>query len=57
MNIISLNEYIFVKKINIFFLNEYIALEVNNYINSLKLTKYCSLKLHKYTVAGYKVMP
>ena len=30
---------------------------VNNYITSLKLNKYNSLKLHKYTVAGCKIMP
>ena len=32
-------------------------LTVNKYIISLKLNKYNSLKLHKYTVAGCKIMP
>ena len=30
---------------------------VNKYIISLKLNKYNSLKLHKYTIAGCKIMP
>ena len=47
----------FVSKIDIRSLIEYISLKVNNYIISLKLNKYYSWKLHKYTVAGYKVMP
>ena len=34
-----------------------ISLTVNKYIISLKLNKYNSLKLHKYTVAGCKIMP
>ena len=43
--------------INISSLNGYISLKVNNYIISLKLNKYYSLKLHKYTVAGCKIIP
>ena len=34
-----------------------ISLTVNKYIISLKLNKYNSLKLHKYTVVGCKIMP
>ena len=30
---------------------------VNKYIISLKLNKYNSLKLHKYTIAGCKIIP
>ena len=39
----------------ILFVNQYVLLESINI--SLKLNKYNSLKLHKYTVAGYKIMP
>ena len=47
----------------ILFVNKYMSFEwiyfltVNKYIISLKLNKYNSLKLHKYTVAGCKIMP
>ena len=47
----------------ILFVNKYLYFEliyfltVNKYIISLKLNKYNSLKLHKYTVAGFKIMP
>ena len=37
--------------------HEFISLTVNKYIISLKLNKYNSLKLRKYTVAGCKAMP
>ena len=47
----------FVNRLNICSLNEYIFLKVNNYIISLRLKKYYSLKQHKYTVAGCKMMP
>ena len=40
----------FFERINIF-------LTAKKYIISLKLNKYNSLKLHKYTVAGCKIMP
>ena len=52
-NIIALNDYIFVNK---YMLVERIniSLTVNKCIISLKLNKYNSLKLHKYTVAGCK---
>ena len=30
---------------------------INKYIISLKLSKYNSLKLHKYTVAEWKIIP
>ena len=43
------NEYMFFERINI-------SLTVNKYIISLKLNKYNSLKLRKYTVAGCKIM-
>ena len=47
----------------ILFVNKYMSKEwiyfltVNKYIISLKLNKYNSLKLRKYTVAGCKIMP
>ena len=49
-NIIASNDYIC-------YLNGFISLTVNKYIISLKLNKYNSLKLHKYTVAGCKILP
>ena len=62
MNIISCqnlnasNDYTFCKK-NICSLNKSVfPLIVNKYIIALKLNKYNSLKLHKYTVAGCKIM-
>ena len=47
----------------ILFVNKYMSIEwiyfltVNKCIIFLKLNKYNSLKLHKYTVAGGKLMP
>ena len=47
----------------ILFVNKYMSFgciylpTVNKYIISLKLNKYNSLKLEKYTVAGCKIMP
>ena len=48
MIILLVNKYMFFK---------WISLTVNKYIIPLKLNKYNSLKLHKYTVAGCKIMP
>ena len=48
--ILIANKYMFYEWISI-------SLTVNKYIISLKLNKYNSLKLHKYTVAGCKIMP
>ena len=50
MIILFVNKYMF-------FLNEFICLTVEKYMISLKLNKYNPLKLHKYTVAGCKIMP
>ena len=50
MIILFVNQYVLLESINI-------SLIVYKYIISLKLNKYNSLKLHKYTVAGYKIMP
>ena len=50
INILFVDKYVYFERINIF-------LTVNKYIISLKLNKYDSLKLHKYTVDGCKIMP
>ena len=50
MIILFVNKYMLFERINI-------SLTVNKYIISLKLNKYNSLNLHKYTVAGCKIMP
>ena len=50
MIILFVNKYLFFERINI-------SLTFNKYIIYLKLNKYNSLKLHKYTVAGCKIMP
>ena len=51
-------EWLYFLWINICSLNEFqISLTVKKCIVSLKLNKYNSLKLHKYTVAGCKIMP
>ena len=50
MIILFVNQYVLLESINI-------SLIVYKYIISLKLNKYNSLKLHNYTVAGYKIMP
>ena len=50
MIILFVNKYMFIERINI-------SLTVNKYIIYLKLNKYNSLKLHKYAVAGCKIMP
>ena len=50
MIILFVNKYMFFERVNI-------SLTVNKYNISLKLNKYNSLKLHKYTVAGCKIMP
>ena len=51
-NIIASNDYTFC------YLKESIfPWQLNKYIISLKLNKYNSLKLHKYTVTGCKIMP
>ena len=50
MIILFVNKYMFFEWISI-------SLTVNKYIISLKLNNYKSLKLHKYTVAGCKIMP
>ena len=55
-NIIASNDYTFLW-INICPSNEYISLQLTKYIISLKLNKYNSMKLLKYTVAGCKIMP
>ena len=55
-NIIASNDYTFVNKY-MFFEWISISLTVNKYIISLKLNKYNSLKLQKYSVAGCKIMP
>ena len=57
----SVNEYnclewLYFLWINICPLNQFISLTVNKHIISLKLNKYNSLKLLKYTVAGCKIM-
>ena len=49
MIILFVNQYVLLESINI-------SLTVYKYIISLKLNKHNSLKLHKYTVAGYKIM-
>ena len=50
MTILFVKKYMLFERINIY-------LKVNKYIISLKLNKYNSLKLHKCTVAGCKIMP
>ena len=55
--IIASNDYPFFVNKYIFFESISISLTVNKYIISLKLNKYNLLKLHKYTVAGCKIMP
>ena len=42
--------------VNKFMFFEFIFLTVNNFIFSLKLNKYNSLMLYKYTLAGCKIM-
>ena len=49
-------EWLYFLWIKICFLNEFIFLIINKYIISLKLNKYNSFKLHKYTISGYKIM-
>ena len=55
-NIIASNDYTFVNKYMLFERIN-ISLTFNKYIISLKLNKCNSLKLHKYTVVGCKIMP
>ena len=54
-NLIASNDSTFCEQIYVQYIS--ISLTVNRYIIFLKLNKYNSLKLHKYTVAGCKIMP
>ena len=55
-NTLNCLEWLYLLWINICSLNEFISLSVNKYVISLKLNKYNSMKLHRNTVAGCKIM-